>query len=646
MYQHHRAAGVALVLCWGLGCEPPPAAQETSFTVPRQGRRHFLDLPWPSDLERRSDGTIVLRTYPNPTNSSTLDDYMLLAEKLEGFALNAAIYLGIGTPLEVESLPTPSGAWGEPHSSVQLVDVDPDSPRRGERWPLTWRSYLGDQFMPDHSLAVMPVLGFPLAPETTYAVVVTSEARTGAGGRLAASADLRALLDAVEPEDSALKVGHALFEPLRTLWRDEGRESEEIVQATVFTTRDPVSMMQRAADDLAARSDARVVSLAPGRDAETHALYRVYEGVVELDQFQQGAPPFEAYGSGGLVVDGQGVPVVQRREQMPFALTVPRQSPPAGGWPVALVAHGTGGWWRGFIGDRAGDEAVFLARAGWAALSISQPLHRDREGYRPGLEELNTFNFVNPVAGVTVWQQSALETVALARLLREGELWLDSGARVAVDGSRIGLFGHSQGGLSGALALGVDHIIGTAVLSGAGGGFAFSLLEKTSPSAPVAAIRLLLSLDDEAPLDVFHPVLTLLQLLAEPAEPLNMAPRLYREGPRRIPPSVLMTSGYIDTYTPVSNHAPLGLAMGLPVVGPVVRWPAPYDLVQAGPLAAPLAGNLARAGRTVTAGLVQFAALYPDDGHFVVFDNPRATATVQRFFSTAREGVAVIDPRP
>jgi hypothetical protein len=414
----------------------------------------------------------------------------------------------------------------------------------------------------------------------------------------------------------------------------------------VFTTRDPVSALQRAADDLDARGPARVRSLAPGRDADAHALFRVYEGLVELDQFQRGTPPYESYGSGGLVLDAQGQPVVQRVEAVPFALTVPRRPAPAGGWPVAMVAHGTGGWWRGFIGDREGDEATFLSRAGWAALSVSQPLHRDREGYRSGLEELNTFNFINPVAGVAVWQQSALESVALARLLRAGELRLDGGERLPLDGTRIGLFGHSQGGLSGALALGVDRHVDVAVLSGAGGGFAFSLLEKTSPSAPAAAIRLLLGMEDDAPLDVFHPVLALLQLLAEPAEPLNLVPRIYRQGPWRIAPSVLITSGYIDTYTPVSNHAPLGLAMGVPLVEPVVRWPAPYDLVQAAAVPVPVVDNLHRGGQPATAGLAQFSALYPGDGHFVVFDNARATQTVRRFFETARAGHAVLDPRP
>lgn len=649
MTRSFRASRLALasVVATALLACPSPPTHETQFAPPAGVHRQFLDIPWPSDIDRRGDGTLDLRAFPNPTGSSTLDEYTTLTETVTGFSTNGAIYLGTGAELDPATLPADPFASREPDSSVQLLDITVGSPGYGQRIPFWHRQFMGDLFVPDGGLAVMPVLGFTLLPATRYAVVVTTAATTAVGEALVAPDALRTALGAGNPTDSWLARAHAIFAPLRQRWLEEGRDVDDIALATVFTTQDPTPRLVQGATAVRARNSAVIERIVEPADHASYANFYVYEGELTLDQLQRGEPPFSSAGSGDIALDTDGAPIVVRRETMPFALTVPRGPVPVHGWPIALVAHGTGGYWRGFIGSAHGAESTFLARAGYAALGISQPMHQGRAGYRAGQEELAAFNFINPIAGRGSWVQSALESVMLARYFRDGALPLGSGSRrIPIDHEHIAFFGHSQGGISGALALGVDRDIDAAVLSGAGGGLAMSLVEKTSPQSPVAAIKLMLSLPEDYAIDVFHPVLTLVQTYAEEVDPLNYAPLVYRRGPDRYPPALLMTAGYDDTYVPVPTQAPLAAGFGLPLIEPIVEDQAVLQLADLPILPEPASADVVSRGRAVTAGFVQFEAQPGRDGHFVVFELPVATYTVREFFRSTLGPAAVIDTRP
>lgn len=649
MMRSYRASQLALacsVLAATLACPAPPT-HETQFAPPAGVHRLFLDIPWPCDIDRRDDGTLDLRAFPNPTGSSTLDEYTALTETVAGYSTNGAIYLGAGAELDPATLPVDPFASREADSSVQLIDVTAGSPNYGQRRPLWLRQFMGDLYVPDGGLAVMPVLGFTLLPATSYAVVITSAVATADGESLTAPAALRTALAIEVPTDSWLARAHDVLAPLRQRWLDEGRDLDTIALATVFTTQDPTPRLVKGADAVRARNSAVIERIVEPVDHASYGSFYVYEGALTLDQFQRGQPPFSVAGSGNIGLDADGAPVVVRRETMPFALTVPRGPVPDRGWPIALVAHGTGGYWRGFIGGDRGAESTFLARAGYAALGISQPMHQGRAGYSAGQEELAAFNFINPIAGRSTWVQSALESVMLARYFRDGTLPLGAGSRrIPIDHSHIAFFGHSQGGISGALALSVDRDIDAAVLSGAGGGLAMSLIEKISPQSPVAAIKLMLSLPEDYVVDVFHPVLTLVQTYAEEVDPLNYAPLVYRRGPDRAPPSLLMTSGYDDTYVPVPTQAPLAAAFGLPLIEPIVEDPLVLQLADLPILPEPASADVVSRNRQVTAGLVQFEAQPGHDGHFVVFELSIATYTVREFFRSTLGSAAVIDTRP
>ncbi|MBI5497556.1 MAG: hypothetical protein HY904_21270 [Deltaproteobacteria bacterium] len=636
-------------LLLAVSCAPPvnaPPEGTARFTVhdPASTRlRPWLDIPWPSDVDRAPDGTLRLDTFPNPTQSSVIEDYRLEMEKLSGWGLNGGFFLGFTVDLAPASLPADEAATLDATAAVQLVDVDPASPELGRRIPLRLAFRTGeDLFLPAHTLVALPVLGFPLRPSTSYALVVLDSVRGSAGGRVEATADLHALLSSSSVTEPRLERAWAAWAPLRSSAVAVQLDLARVVHATVITTQDPYASLQKARERVVAGAPYVVGNWSRPQDFDAYAAFHVYEGTIGLPHFQQGIPPYDTYDghNGGFVLDETGTPVVQRTETVRFALTVPRSPPPAAGRCVVVVAHGTGGDFRSFIGSRTGDESTWMGTAGCAAVSISQPLHRTRDGYRAGSEELATFNFLNPQAGTGNWRQSALESIA--QLHSISTLVVPAG--IAADGTELHFrddlklfFGHSQGGITGAIMTGVETDLDLAILSGAGGGFAESILEKTEPVVLAAAIRVLLGLPDEETLDEFHPLLTLLQSLGEVLEPLNAAPRYYAPG--RKPPNVLIYSGLLDEYTPPRTHGPLAAAAGIPVVEPVYQAVPPEVLRGLAAVSSPVTGDMSVDVVAATAGLVQ----WPNNGHFAVYENSAATGTAQEFLrSLVDTGVAQI----
>ena len=68
---------------------------------------------------------------------------------------------------------------------------------------------------------------------------------------------------------------------------------------------------------------------------------------------------------------------------------------PAGGWPLVVYAHGTGGDARSFISDGTGRA---LAMQGLAVFGFDQIFNGDRAVGGAALAEEQFFNFANPKA--------------------------------------------------------------------------------------------------------------------------------------------------------------------------------------------------------------------------------------------------------
>jgi hypothetical protein len=178
------------------------------------------------------------------------------------------------------------------------------------------------------------------------------------------------------------------------------------------------------------------------------------------------------------------------------------------------------------------------------------------------------------------------------------------------------------------------------VLSGAGGDLIYSLLNKTEPRN----IPQLVQSFFHDPLDAFHPVLSLVQLYVEDADPVNYGRRLFSEPLAGIAPkSIFQSLGIVDHYTPIPNLEALALAMGVQPIAPQRQ--ALDDLHFTASMwgTAPVSGNVSNGAATGV--LLEYPQTGNQDGHFVVFTDSDAIAQSNRFLASAlRANTARLDP--
>jgi MYXO-CTERM domain-containing protein len=635
--RRRAAAAGAVIAATAAGCSPPAAGPTPAFD-PDSGV--LLDAPWPSDLRRHDDGRLDLTGFPDPYGLPILADYIDAAEQLEGFGTSSPIYVRFDGPLDTSRIPEPADTT-RPDSPVQLVNVDPNSPAWGARVPVTW-SYVSEEttYQPADLLSITPVFGFPLAPRTTYALVVTTDlaspSPTFRERALDPSGDLAA-------EYADLRAAAFLL----------GLEPERIAIATQFTTQDTVGEMATISAFLRHNIDLPSLSqtvryIDTGADPLIGSpRFLVFQGVYAGPVFQEGERPYREEG-GGFAFGPDGLPVVTQWDSMRMAISVPLGGdPPESGYPVVLYAHGTGGDYASFCDSPDElEEAAQFAEAGFVGIGIDQPLHGTR-GTPDTNVETDTFNYLNPDAARANFRQGAVDLMYLAELVAAGATTFtsDTGDVVPIDPDRVFIVGHSQGGLTGALAapfLG-DRVRGV-VLSGAGGGLAITVVERKDPFDIASLLVVLLGMDPDEPLDESHPVIALLQTLVDVTDPIAYAPYWFTERGTwegQAPVSVLLTSGLLDAQTPYRTAEALAAAGRLPQLAPAVTTPVAFDLRGIAATEGPFVDNRAGwDGGTVTAGFAQWDD--PAD-HFVIFTDPDAAATYREFLATGAEGAPVID---
>lgn len=615
----------------------------------------FLEHPFPSDLRREADGTVRFTGWPNPRDNGMIRQYLASTDHLlDGFSPTVPAYLRFTGAIDPESLPPDPPSSVAADASVQLVDVDPGSPERGERRlvEIHWQEEADEaSYWLPNTLAVMPMLGRPLRPKTRYAVVVTNKLRAGDGGAIAPSADLAEVLGTTPPSARTERV-RALFSPALEELTTAGVAAKDVVHLSVFTTNDPTAEVFAIADDVKASVPAPSASGWTAK--ESNADYDVYEGTYgPSPNYQAGTVPYRRPADGGGFVFEGGKPKLQGTFDLRFALAVPKEPAcpaPAAGYPVVLYAHGTGGDYRSFLDD---GTARALAERCLASMGIDQIFHGTRPGAPapndPGRDtrvQLLFFNFDNPIAARTNNRQSAIDVVQQARLFTEAHVKVPADVsrtqgEIAFDASRVLFFGHSQGGLNGPLFLAASDLARGGVLSGAGSVLAVALIEKTQPIDVSAVVRTLLGVtgeDGAAELNEFHPALALAQSIVDASDPIHYG-AFITTSPRQgfAPKSIFQTEGIAadgtgDSYAPPHGIEALSVAMSLPRIAPGIRpiaeagWAGLADVTVG---ASGVRGNLAD-GRA-TGALAQFAPKRGSDGHFVVFDVPEARAQAASF---------------
>ena len=644
MFDYRNVLG-ALFLC-GVGlsaCGPESSQRPIPLFNPQS--RLFFDAPWPSDARVDiTTGAPILQGsetsdgYPNPGNTTLLQNYIDVMQTQIGFGTNAPTYFRFGAPLpNVVALSAEASL--ELNAPIRLVNVDPYSPNVGQRIPVKLEFFEDAQrFTPSNLLAVAPFPGFPLEPKTKYAVIVTTDIAQR-------SREFAGVWQSEHPQFD-------VYRPLRDALLFENLVPEDVAVATVFTTTDPTADMARMSQYIKENIDTPILDQELLL-ADDFGFYDVYTGYYAGPLFQHGDRPYSAVeDGGGFVFSEEGIPVIAQWELMRIAVTVPNnlheQDTPDGGWPVVIYQHGTGGSYRS-IGSRnkAMQVGAKLAEAGMIGIGIDQPLHGKR--MTPDTSDIHRFNFLNPASALGGFRQGALDAIYLVQALTErqvifsAEATNDSGTMtIPLNPNKVLFMGHSQGGLTGSIALPWlgDKIQG-AVISGAGGGLFTTLIERKVPIDLKFTIESLLLMEDED-LTELHPITGLIQHIVEPTDPINYAPFWFKNSGHwtQRSNSVLLTSGKNDSMTPHTTAEALAAAAGLGILSPAMNSPVSHALQDLGEYTAPVQDNLSGyEGNPVTGALSQ----WPDGDHFVVFDIPDAAIMYRDFLRGAADGAPIID---
>ncbi|TNE84143.1 MAG: hypothetical protein EP330_30445 [Deltaproteobacteria bacterium] len=614
---------LALAACTPPGDGPLPIYEPESEAL--------FDAPWPTDARRSEDGTLDVSGFPNPEELSLLERYLEAATELRGYGTNSPLYLRFEDEIDLTRLPTPAQSLEE-GAGLFLVDADPTSPFFGDRVPVRWSFEDNDRtYQPGNLLAVAPVWGFPLRPNTRYGLVVTT-AVTAAHPDMADDLDL------------------PRFEGLDEVLRHEGIKRKEVAVATVFTTGDPTAEMRRMARFIHENIEPAQFNRYVNSRGE-NLFQRRYDGAYPGPLFQHGDRPY-AFEGGEFRFNDDGSPQIAAWDDMRFRICTPADlsTMPAEGWPVVIYQHGTGGnYTTPCNSSDAMEVASQLGTAGIVTFSIEHPLHGVRATSGTD-EELHSFNVLNPDSARTNFRQGALDAIYLAHAFASQpglEFETEEGDVIRLDTTRVGFMGHSQGGLTGALATPFfGDTVDASMLSGVGGGLAITVVVRKDPQDFAELLGNALQFEDGEEVTDLHPVVGVLQWLVESTDPLNYGPLWYAEDGYfgdQAPKPVLVTSGLEDEQTSYLTAEALASAARMPILAPRLTSPDSFALRSLPEVVGPLADNVETyEGGAVTAAFTQW-----NDDHYVVFDDPRAARMYRHFLETSLiDGAPTIDVNP
>ncbi|TNE92750.1 MAG: hypothetical protein EP330_00610 [Deltaproteobacteria bacterium] len=588
------------------------------------------DAPVPSQ-HMLADGLVQLQGIDNPDDVGFVDDLVELIDgDLDGFGTTSTLFLPLHRPVDPGTLPDLAGSLADDDASVQLVHID-----SGVRVPIDVRFVeAADPYGPDGPhLAVLPLQGIPLEPDSVYALLVTTDVHYANGEQPEPSAVVHDL--ARGRTDLAPELAQVYSDALDAL-PDELRS--HLAGASVFRTQDPVAELHAVTAAMAIPSVVTTPTLTDVFDE-----YCVYRGTLSVENFQDGELPYQS--EGGRWRFDAGAPVSQGTHEAYVDITVPRGAMPTGGWPLAVLVRTGAGGARALVdrGVRDAEGAVAIAgsgpaltfaRAGFAGLSMDGP----HTGLRNtgGDEQFLMFNIGNPPAMRDNVRQTAAELAALPGLLDTWSLDTsdcpDASPSASFDLDHLALAGHSMGATVSPLVLAASEEYDAVILSGAGGSWIENVVHKQKPlqTAPIAENLLGYR---EGELTEFDPALMLLQWAGESADPPAMASAI------RPDLHVLMVQGIVDHYImpPIANST--SLSLGLDLVGPSADAAHP-ELVDYRPLESLLAyGDGAQADLPYTgSGATRVVFQQPEDGvedgHEVWFQTEAAKHLTRCFLST------------
>ncbi|MBM4345385.1 MAG: hypothetical protein FJ100_18595 [Deltaproteobacteria bacterium] len=611
-------------------------------------------LPFPTDLRRSTDGSLNLDGFPAPKSgemAELLKTYLTFAKgELRGFSVQPTVYVEFSAPIDPKKLPGPLSS-SKADSPILLVDVDDGSPGHGK--PTEVRTAMSPttrgMYLVPNLLMVQPVWGKPLRASTVYALVVRRSMVDASGKVLSQPKVLTDVFAAWKagkaPADAATAAYALTLLPLRKAI-EAGKVAvpyDDIAAATVFSTGNPTGQLTAMATWV--RQQWKPDPAVGWKVAKKTTKHWLLEASYRSPNFQHGKCPYQESGSGGFEFDGQGNPKIAVEEMLRVSVLLPvdRPNDVGGKTPLVLSAHGTGGDWMSYVDGGKFKISDQLGAKGLAIASIDQPMHGPR--CDPPLKDealdAKTFNFLNITAGRSGFRQSALDSVAMARMARQGLLdvpaeFSPDGKKVSFDPARLMFIGHSQGGLSGSLLAAIEPEITTFVLSGAGAGLSLTIMQRKDPLDIAALVSTVMQLEP-GELSESHPAISLVQALADATDPLAYGHLVFSRPAGVEPPNLLLTEGLLDKATPADTSEALAACMGLDVLGPKVHFNEALLANNSLEVFSPVQDNLTKGGFGVTGVVSQWAKL----DHFAIFTSQKVADLYTEFLhSAAQTGVS------
>ncbi|MFT6627869.1 MAG: hypothetical protein ACJA1R_001129 [Flavobacteriales bacterium] len=651
-----------------VGLEPAPEGVTALFdwSAGEWSDARFFDAPWPLDLRRDADGTIAISGIPNGNDLALYQGLIDTAAEMTGFSSLPVAWFRFDAPV---SAPNPDEVIAaSPESNVLLVNIDPDSPRRGALLPMAARLLEEDDYTPENVLALSAFPGFVLEPSTTYAFVVRRGWGDANGDLLGVPGDFWQLVNASVPSG-----GEALAELYAPMWETLLTlevPANDVAVATVFTTTDVVTELYDLTETVRAEYQPRVENLAvvEGRGAgwETFCELR---GTFRVPEFQAGEPPYDS--DGLLVFDEAGELVQQRETEIPVVIALPNIEMPEAGFPLAMYFHGSGGYadqlvMRGPILEAGGDEtpgegpSFVLAQHGIASAGSSHPVSPERLP-APG-SGFDYLNFNNLKVFRDTFRQGVIEQrlyidALLALELTPEDIAACTGVTLPAgsdsfrfDESQIVAQGQSMGGMYTNMVGAVEPRIRAVVPTGAGGYWSYFILE----TGLIPGVRSLvgLLLDTRVELSYMHPILHTLQTAWEPAEPMVYMPRLARNPlPGHPIRPIYEPVGEFDEFFPTQVYDAVVMSYRHPQAGAQIwdRMQETLSLVGLdGVVGYPVSGNLTTLdGQSQYTGVVvQYEGDGIADPHGIYAQLEEVKHQYGCFFATfLRDGVATV-PAP
>lgn len=619
----------------------------------------FYDLPYPTDLRLRPDGTPDLAAFPVAANPF-VGAVKSIAEQRPAFPAVPVLTLRFDAAIAPRAIadvvPADSAA------PLLLVDVDPDSPERGRLYPLVATTPPADPYVPPHALSVAAVPGLALPPGRRYAFVVRRAAGDAADVPLGVPLALLQLRAGGTPPGRHGAAARALYAPLWETLDRIGVAREEVAAATVFSVGDVVAAFADQADALVGRDPVAVEDLVLD---EVHPRFCELRGSVRLPQYQRGTPPYDMLGD--FAIGGDGLPAVQRVETAPVVITIPRQSMPAGGFPLVQYFHGSGGVAaqvvdRGPVLAAGGDPvpgegpADVLAAHGIATAASALPLNPER---LPGASSRAYLNLLNLAAYPYTFRQGTIEQRLLLDALGRLEIAAatlagcdgvigDPGVRLRTDA--IVAQGQSMGGQYANYVAATEPRVRAVIPTGSGGLWGLVVLEASVGDIDTRPLVGPVLLGTTAPLTHLHPGMALLETAWEWAETVVYAPRIAsRPLPGHPVRAIYQPVGLDDPEFPNPIYAAMAVASGTQQAGAPLEPLLPAALAAVGrdtPATYPARDNVtADDGTPVTAVVAQYAGDGLLISHHIAFQLDAVKHQYGCFAASALAGAPVV-PAP